>query len=62
MMDRETIMQQWDKMRRRIAEGDKSSGPRDWFESILDCYDEEISEMKRWKPSVIIGKQRCKED
>ena len=35
-MNRESIMIQWDMYRKRIAEGDKSSGPRDWFESFLD--------------------------
>ncbi|GAH02057.1 unnamed protein product [marine sediment metagenome] len=35
-MDREKIMRQWDYWRKRIADGDKSSAPRDWFESVLD--------------------------
>ena len=34
--DRQNIMDQWDYWRKRIAEGDKSSAPRDWFESVLD--------------------------
>lgn len=41
-MDREKIMQQWDYWRGRIATGDWSSSPRDWFESVLDAYDEII--------------------
>lgn len=32
----EGIMKQWDFWRKSIAEGDKGSAPRDWFESILD--------------------------
>lgn len=30
------IMKEWDYWRKRISEGDKSSAPRDWFESVLD--------------------------
>jgi hypothetical protein len=32
----ERIMTQWDEMRDLIAEGDKSSRPRDWFESLAE--------------------------
>lgn len=32
----ERIMKQWDEMRDLIAEGDKSSRPRDWFESLAE--------------------------
>lgn len=39
---RKIIMNQWDYYRKRIAEGDKSSLPRDWFESVLDYYEERI--------------------
>jgi uncharacterized membrane protein YfbV (UPF0208 family) len=35
-MNEVKIMEQWDYWRKRIACGDKSSAPRDWFESILD--------------------------
>lgn len=35
--EREQIMKQWDYWRQQIAGGDKSSGPRDWFESVLDA-------------------------
>jgi len=34
--DREEILKQWDYYRALIAAGNTSSGPRDWFESILD--------------------------
>jgi len=44
--DRETIMQRWDKWRKRIAEGCKASWPRDEFEMLLDAYDEEIARLK----------------
>lgn len=43
--EREVIMQWWDHWRKAIAEGDKSSRPRDWFEAVLDRFDEEISEL-----------------
>jgi hypothetical protein len=39
-MDREEILKQWDYWRREIANGNKGSAPRDWFESILDYYEE----------------------
>lgn len=32
----EKIMKQWDYWRKQIANGDKSSAPRDWFEGILE--------------------------
>lgn len=33
----EQFMKQWDKIRQLIISGDKSSLPRDMFESILSC-------------------------
>lgn len=30
----ESVMQQWDYWRKQIADGDSSSAPRDWFESL----------------------------
>jgi hypothetical protein len=35
-LDREKYMKLWDYYRNLIAEGDKGSLPRDWFENILD--------------------------
>ena len=32
----EKIMKQWDYWRKQIAEGNKSSAPRDWFEGVID--------------------------
>jgi len=32
----ERIMKQWDEMRDLISKGDKSSLPRDWFESLAE--------------------------
>lgn len=46
-MNREQIMSQWDYWRERIANGDRSSAPRDWFESVLDRFDELIKEAKK---------------
>ena len=31
----EEVMVQWDKIRKLIADGNKSSYPRDWFESLI---------------------------
>lgn len=31
-----SVMQQWDYWRKQIASGDKTSAPRDWFESLCD--------------------------
>ena len=30
------IMERWDYWRKQIAEGDRSSSPRDWFESVIE--------------------------
>jgi len=37
-IDTEKIMKQWDCWRKRIAEGDKSSAPGDWFGSVIDTF------------------------
>ncbi len=39
-LSREEVMLQWDKIRTLIANGERSSYPRDWFESILDHFEE----------------------
>ena len=43
-IDTEKIMKQWDAMRKRIAEGDKSSAPSDWFGSVIDTFLEQIAQ------------------
>ena len=43
-MNRKLIMEQWDEWRWQIADGHRGSAPRDWFESILDYYEEKIQE------------------
>ena len=43
-IDTEKIMKQWDAMRKRIAEGDKSSAPSDWFGSVIDSFTEQIAQ------------------
>jgi hypothetical protein len=49
-MDRKQIMKQWGYWRSEIANGHKGSAPRDWFESILDHYEETIEEFVKWLP------------
>lgn len=44
--EREKIMEQWDYWRERIAKGDKSSAPRDWFESVMSHYECRIEELE----------------
>ena len=44
--DEKKIMEGWDYWRQQIASGDRSSAPRDWFESALDC----LEEPHRWIP------------
>lgn len=50
---REEIMREWDDIRRAIANGDRTSLPRDWFESVLDQHDEEVERLRadarRWQ-------------
>jgi hypothetical protein len=36
MSNPEEIMRQWDFWRKRIAEGDTSSAPRDWLETLVE--------------------------
>jgi len=43
-IDTEKIMKQWDCWRKRIANGDKSSAPSDWFASVIDCLTEQIAQ------------------
>lgn len=46
MIDREKIMEQWDRERAKIAAGDTSSAPRDWFENLLDEIENDRDERK----------------
>ena len=45
LKDRELIMEYWDRWRRHIVEGGKSSYPRDAFENLLDTIEEQIEEL-----------------
>ena len=49
--DREVLMKQWDHWRKRIAMGDESSMPRDWFQNVLDLFEptEYLKEKDKWK-------------
>jgi len=41
-MKHDVLTSKWTKMRKRIASGDKSSGPTDWFESVLDAFEDRV--------------------
>ncbi len=41
------IMKQWDIIRALIANGDKTSYPRDWFESVIDSFIENEKQISR---------------
>ena len=56
MEDREKIMQQWDMYRQLIADGNTSSLPRDWFESIIDRIFEPED---NWQPIETAPKDGC---
>ena len=40
--DEDRIMKEWDLWRNKIANGNKSSSPRDWFENLLDQWKEDV--------------------
>lgn len=44
---REQIMSEWDGIRAKIASGCANSGPRDWFEGVLDEQDHIIADLVR---------------
>ncbi len=44
---RETILTEWDAVRAGIAAGCTHSGPRDWFEGVLDEQDHIIADLVR---------------
>jgi hypothetical protein len=44
---RETIMAEWDAVRTKIAGGCTNSGPRDWFEGVMDEQDHIIADLIR---------------
>lgn len=46
MKPQEEIMKMWDSWRKYIAEGGKASWPRDAFENLIDCYDQEIKQLQ----------------
>lgn len=52
---REKIMQQWDIWRKYIANGGTGSWPRDAFEALLDCLDEQLENKVRERFKHIIG-------
>lgn len=45
-MASEDLMRQWDAIRAKIAAGNRSSGPRDWFENVVDERDARIAELE----------------
>lgn len=44
---REQIMLEWDAIRAKIADGCTNSGPRDWFEGVMDEQDHIIADLVR---------------
>ena len=54
-LSREEIMLQWDNIRKLIANGDRTSYPRDWFESILDYVEEKEQETRTKMREVLIS-------
>ena len=41
----ERVMQQWDYWRKQIANGDKTSAPRDWFESLAPTAEAQLERL-----------------
>jgi len=41
-INQKKYLKQWDYWRNEIANGDTGSSPQDWFESVLDDYDDKI--------------------
>lgn len=44
---RDQIMTEWDAVRAKIADGCTNSGPRDWFEGVMDEQDHIIADLVR---------------
>lgn len=44
--ERDGMMEKWDYYSGHIKAGTAGSLPRDWFENLLDCFDEEIEKYK----------------
>lgn len=44
MEERDEIIKWWDYWRGEIASGHTGSAPRDWFESVLDQFEEKLEE------------------
>ena len=42
----EKVMKQWNHVADLLKRDFRGSYPNDWFESLLDCYDEEIKRLK----------------
>lgn len=47
MRSRDQIMAEWDAIRSKIAGGCTNSGPRDWFEGVMDEQDRAIADLVR---------------
>jgi hypothetical protein len=44
---REQLLTEWDRIRAKIADGCTNSGPRDWFENVMDEQDHIIADLVR---------------
>lgn len=44
---RDQLMTEWDAIRTKIADGCNNSGPRDWFEGVMDEQDQIIAGLVR---------------
>lgn len=45
-MSEKDIMKLWDSWKKAISKGDASSWPRDAFENLIACYEEEIKRLQ----------------
>ena len=45
-MNRKEVMKSWDMIREYLQEGDFGSLPRDIFESIIDGYEEDLTQLR----------------
>jgi len=59
--DRKSIMKQWDRWRKYIADGGGGSWPRDAFESLLDYYDEKLNASQSIPAQDVMRCEKCGE-
>jgi hypothetical protein len=54
MRTSEQLLTEWDAIRRAIADGCTHSGPRDWFEGVIEEFEDAVRERDQLNSGALI--------